>query len=227
MLKHNLIKDIFIINFRRKVQKEVRLFSHHHISVCFFSKHIPIDQSFGKFPIGFIELNRSLLFCLRSNGNITLTTTSDKKKKRKLVENARIIEISVFFSIKVLPCMTQYIVLFFVYVCQDRRRAWRKQNTREWMMPRFPGTKEEEEDDDDDCCCLLLKVIVFSSFSSSSSFILLLFWRVADNKRTRWTLVNLSRMMTISRRLIRIQRHIFDSITNMTYRCHTYCKMIR
>jgi hypothetical protein len=34
-------------------------------------------------------------------------------------------------------------------------------------------------------------------------------------------------MMTISRRLIRIQRDIFDSITNMTYRCHTYCKMIR
>jgi hypothetical protein len=74
-------------------------------------------------------------------------------------------------------------------------------------MPRFPGPNED--DDDDDCCCLLLKVIFssssfsFSLYSSSSSF-----FNAPPTINERWTLLNLSRMMTNYRRLVLIQGYL-------------------
>jgi hypothetical protein len=57
------------------------------------------------------------------------------EKERKQAENMRVIGISVFFSRFLFqgPSMhdTTYSVVLCLYVCQHRRRAWRKQKTRE------------------------------------------------------------------------------------------------
>ncbi len=174
-------------------------------------QHIQIAQSSGKSPIGLIELNRSLLFfcflCLLFSFFflcrtvvITLTTTSDRKRELASREHADNWDPCLSFSLS-----RSFHAWHNIQCCSVRiddepgenrtldpsiSRPW----WRWWWLLLF--TVEGH------LFLLLLLLLLFLYYSSSSSSS---FFNAPPTINERWTLLNLSRMMTNYRRLVLIQ----------------------
>ena len=81
----------------------------------------------------------------------TLTTASDRKREEVSREHADNWDhcrfLSFFFQGPSMHDTTLCVVLC-LYVCLDRRRAWRKQNVgKKETMPRFPGMVDVDDED--------------------------------------------------------------------------------